>query len=85
MGALWDASPSVNYMMAHWQETCEEADTDGSGTISTEEAAEIWEKALQKFTRFVGAKLQQLGVAKATMLRKRSSQQNASSSSTLAA
>lgn len=79
LGALWDASPSVNYMMEHWQETCEEADTDNSGTISAQEAAEIWEKALQTFMRFVGGKLLKLGVAKATMLRKRSSQQSSTS------
>ena len=62
-GALWDESPSVAYMMSHWQQTCREADADNSGTISEEEAAAIWAKMLQTFMQFVAGKLEALGVA----------------------
>lgn len=70
LGALWDESPSVNYMMEHWQETCEAADTDRSGTISAEEAADIWQRVLQAFMKFIAEKLSKLGVASRKSMRR---------------
>ena len=63
LGALWDESRSVVYMTEQWRETCKQADEDKSGTISEEEAVEIWGKLLGVFTKFVAEKLQKLGVA----------------------
>ena len=62
VGALWDESRSLRYMMDHWRDVCNEVDTDKSGTISEEEAAEIWDKVLTAFRQTVLKKLQQLGV-----------------------
>ena len=62
LGALWDESRSVLFMMRSWQQTCTEADADKSGTISEEEAATIWASVLTSFTQFVQEKLQALGV-----------------------
>ena len=62
VGALWDESRSVLFMMRSWQQTCTEADADKSGTISEEEAATIWASVLTSFTQFVQEKLQALGV-----------------------
>ena len=63
LGALWDESRSLLYMMERWQETCREADEDASGTISVAEAVILWTKVLRTFTQFVRQKLEMLGVA----------------------
>lgn len=63
LGALWDESPSVTCMMEQWAKTCADADADSSGTISAEEAAEIWTNVLQVFMKFIASKLSKLGVA----------------------
>ena len=64
LGALWDESRSVLYMMRAWRETCEAADADKSGTISEEEAVQMWESVLASFTQFVQGKMEALGVHK---------------------
>ena len=55
------SGPSLIYMAEHWEEVCREADKDGSGTISEEEAVTIWDDALMGITSYVATKLEQLG------------------------
>ena len=55
------SGPSLVYMAEHWEEVCRDADTDGSGTISEEEAVTIWDNALLGITSYVATKLEQLG------------------------
>ena len=63
LGALWDESYSLHYMMEQWQTVCKEADKDNSGTISEDEAVAIWEKLLDTFRRYIGDQLERLGAA----------------------
>lgn len=63
VGALWDESRSLRWMSEHWQEVCAKADEDTSGTISEEEAVEIWDEVLGGFTKMVLEKLTLLGSA----------------------
>ena len=69
LGALWDEAPSLRYMMSHWREVCKELDVDGSGTISEEEAVQIWDKVLSAFRMMVLRKLQLLGVVERMVAR----------------
>jgi hypothetical protein len=55
--------------MSHWREVCKELDVDGSGTISEEEAVQIWDKVLSAFRMMVLRKLQLLGVVERMVAR----------------
>ena len=61
-GALTDTSPAAHWMSSHWREVCEEADADKSGTISSAEAIDIWDRVSHSISQTVAKKLDILGM-----------------------
>ena len=49
-------------MSSHWREVCEEADADKSGTISSAEAIDIWDRVSHSISQTVAKKLDILGM-----------------------
>lgn len=60
-GALAAESPALRWMSTHWRDVCKAADKDHSGTISEDEAMEIWDKVSLTFCATITSKLDILG------------------------
>ena len=60
-GTLASFGPAAAWMATSWREVCEEADADKSGTISEEEAAQIWENVSDMISSKIAAKVDLLG------------------------
>eukprot|EP00441_Pelagodinium_beii_P038273 CAMPEP_0197648282 /NCGR_PEP_ID=MMETSP1338-20131121/27660_1 /TAXON_ID=43686 ORGANISM="Pelagodinium beii, Strain RCC1491" /NCGR_SAMPLE_ID=MMETSP1338 /ASSEMBLY_ACC=CAM_ASM_000754 /LENGTH=483 /DNA_ID=CAMNT_0043222257 /DNA_START=64 /DNA_END=1515 /DNA_ORIENTATION=+ len=59
-GSMGGESKVMRFMAAKWEEACKEADVDGSGTISEEEAIGVWEKVKTTMSQLIMSKLDQL-------------------------
>ena len=60
-GALARESPALVWMSTHWRDVCAAADHDASGTISIDEAIEIWDRVSSSIGEAIIKKLDILG------------------------